>query len=156
MSLLRHIVAASGARARAALVCTAVALAAAAAPALAPQAAQASGGFSFQTFYEFTVAFSGQGSYSRTVSSEGGGTLSEEATWKWSTVYPHVLVPTTRSSPLSGASFPAIGLGQEASGQWKITNTGEGEEDCSNSGNRPVAPRFVPPTTARTSGCLSV
>jgi hypothetical protein len=118
---------------RVALSCLAT-LAASASLLLVPQASQASGGISFQPFYEFTVAFSGHGSYTRTVSSEGGGTLSEEASFKWQSVYAHVLVPTTRSSPLAGASFPAIGLGQEASGNWEITNTGAGEEDCSNSG----------------------
>lgn len=93
-----------------------------------------SGAFSFQPFYEFTIAFTGHGSYTRTSTSEGPGKLTEEASWQWSTVYPHVLVPTTGSSPLQAAGFPAGGLGQEGKGEWKITNTGEESEDCSNSG----------------------
>ena len=45
-----------------------------------------------------------------------------------------MLIPTTASSPLLSAGFPAIGLGQDGSGEWKITNTGTEYEDCSNSG----------------------
>jgi len=92
------------------------------------------GAIAFQPFYEFTIAFQGHGSYTRTVASEGGSKLSEEASWQWNSVYPHVLVPTVASSPLVGASFPAIGLGQSGSGSWKITNTGAESEDCSNTG----------------------
>jgi len=92
------------------------------------------GAVSFQSFFEYTVAFSGKGSYSRTVTSEGGGTLSEEASWSWNTVYPYVLIPQKASSPLLASGFPALGLGQEGKGTWKITNTGSHGEDCSNSG----------------------
>lgn len=101
-----------------------------------PGAASASAtpGFSFQPFYEYTISFVGHGSYKRTSTDEGPGKLTEEASWKWDSVYPHVLVPTTASSPLQSAGFPAIGLGQEGSGEWKITNTGSVGEDCSNSG----------------------
>lgn len=92
------------------------------------------GAISFQPFYEFTISFQGHGSYTRTVASGGDAKLSEEADWEWDSVYPHVLVPTLASSPLVGAAFPAIGLGQSGSGSWKITNTGAESEDCSNSG----------------------
>jgi hypothetical protein len=92
------------------------------------------GAFNFQPFYEYTVAFIGQGSYTRSSTDEGPGKLTEEASWKWNTVYAHVLIPTTASSPLESAGFPAIGPGQDASGDWKITNTGSEGEDCSNSG----------------------
>lgn len=92
------------------------------------------GALSFQPYYEFTIAFQGHGSYTRTVTSEGGPRLSEEADWDWNSVYPHVLVPTVASSPLVGASFPAIGPGQSGSGNWKITNANAESEDCSNSG----------------------
>ncbi len=100
----------------------------------ATASASAKPGFSFQPFYEYTIAFVGHGSYTRTSSDEGPGKLTEEASWKWDTVYPHVLIPTTASSPLQSAGFPAVGLGQEGSGEWKITNTGSEDEDCSNSG----------------------
>jgi len=96
--------------------------------------ASASRGVSFQPFYEFTIAFRGQGSYARTNTAEGGSTLKEEASWSWNTVYPYVLIPTTASSPLASAGFPAVGLGQEGDGKWTITNTGSENENCSNSG----------------------
>src|SRR5271166_2527875 len=96
--------------------------------------ASASRGVSFQPFYEFTIAFRGQGSYTRTNTAEGGSTLKEEASWSWNTVYPYVLIPTTASSPLASAGFPAVGLGQEGDGKWTITNTGSENENCSNSG----------------------
>jgi hypothetical protein len=102
--------------------------------------ASAKPGFSFQPFYEYTISFVGHGSYKRSSTSEGPGKLTEEASWKWDTVYPHVLVPTTGSNPLQAAGFPAIGLGQEGSGEWKITNTGSEGEDCSNSGTLSLKP----------------
>ena len=92
------------------------------------------GAVSFQSFYQYTIAFSGKGTYTRTVTGEGGGTLAEEASWSWNTVYPYVLIPQRASSPLLSSGFPAIGLGQEGKGTWKITNTGSSGEDCSNSG----------------------
>jgi len=89
----------------------------------------------FQPFYEFKVVFDGKGSYKRTVTnSETPAVLREEASWKWNTIYPDVLIPTLASSPLVGSSFPAYGLGQSADGDWTITNTGAEEEDCSHSG----------------------
>ena len=97
-------------------------------------AASASGGVSFQPYYEYTISFVGHGSYARTSTDEGPGKLTEEASWKWDSVYPHVLIPTTASSPLLSAGFPAVGLGQDGSGEWKITNTGSENENCSNSG----------------------
>lgn len=88
----------------------------------------------FQPYFEYTVAFDGSGSYSVTEGSEGGGKLTVDANFEWKSVYPNVLVPTTSSSPLDPAGFPAYGLGQDGSGSWKITNTGSEDEDCSNSG----------------------
>jgi hypothetical protein len=89
----------------------------------------------FQPFYEFKVVFTGKGSYKRSVTnSESPAVLNEEASWKWNTIYPEVLIPTLASSPLVGSSFPAYGLGQDADGSWSITNTGAEEEDCSHSG----------------------
>jgi hypothetical protein len=99
-----------------------------------PQASARGGGVSFQPFYEYKVVFDGKGSYTRSVSDEGGGLLKEEASWNWNTVYPEVLIPTTASSPLAGSGFPAFGLGQLADGNWTITNTGSEDEDCSHSG----------------------
>ena len=46
------------------------------------------GALSFQSFYEYTIAFNGKGSYTRTLTGEGGSKLSEEASWTWNTVYP--------------------------------------------------------------------
>jgi hypothetical protein len=112
-----------------------LALALACAPATARGRAAA-----VQPFFEYTVAFNGHGSYTRTQSAEGGGTLKEEASWSWSSVYPHVLIPTTATSPLSSLGFPAYGLGQEASGKWTITNQGSQGEDCSNSGTLGLPP----------------
>jgi len=100
----------------------------------APQASAKSGGVSFQSFYEYKVVFDGKGSYTRTLSTEGGELLKEEASWRWNTIYPQVLIPTVASSPLLGSGFPAYGLGQEADGTWSITNTGSEDEDCSHSG----------------------
>lgn len=97
-------------------------------------ATASAGAVSFQPFYEFAISFRGKGSYDRTVTSEGGGQLKEEASWSWVTRYPDVLIPTKASSPLESSGFPAYGLGQEGDGNWSITNTGDGEEDCSNSG----------------------
>ncbi len=99
-----------------------------------PPPASASGGVSFQPFYEYKIVFTGKGSYSRTLSAEGGSTLKEEASWMWNTIYPEVLIPTVASSPLAGSSFPAYGLGQDGDGTWMITNTGSEDEDCSHSG----------------------
>jgi hypothetical protein len=98
---------------------------------LAPASA---GAVSFQPFYEYAVTFTGKGSYHRTLSSEGGGMLKEEASWTWTTRYPEVLIPTKASSPLEASGFPAYGLGQDGDGNWSITNTGSEDEDCSNSG----------------------
>jgi hypothetical protein len=93
------------------------------------------GAFAFQPFYEFTISFVGKGSYTRSVTEESGPSdLEEEASWKWDTVIPHVLIPTKASSPLLSAGFPAIGLGQDGSGSWKIVLTGDESEDCSHSG----------------------
>ncbi len=92
------------------------------------------GALSFQSFYEYTIAFNGKGSYTRTLTGEGGSKLSEEASWTWNTVYPNILIPTKASSPLLASGFPAYGLGQEGKGTWKITNTGSEDENCSNSG----------------------
>jgi hypothetical protein len=89
---------------------------------------------SFQPFFEYTISFVGSGSYARTVTSTGGGTLTVSASFNWKSVYPHVLVPTTSSNPLGNIGFPALGLGQEGSGKWKIVNTGSHGEDCSNEG----------------------
>lgn len=90
---------------------------------------------SFQPYFEYTISFVGKGTYTRSVTEESGPSdLQEEASWKWDSVYPHVLVPSKRSSPLESAGFPAIGLGQDASGSWKITLTGDESEDCSHSG----------------------
>ena len=89
---------------------------------------------SFQPFYEYTVSFVGSGSYSVQEASEGPGKLTVNANFEWKSVYPNVLVPTTASSPLESAGFPAYGLGQEGSGSWKIVNTGSEGEDCSNNG----------------------
>ncbi len=97
-------------------------------------AASASRAASFQPFYSFKIVFDGKGSYTRTDGSEGGSQLKEEASWRWNTIYPTVLIPTVASSPLTGSSFPAFGLGQEADGSWTITNTGSVGEDCSHSG----------------------
>jgi hypothetical protein len=94
------------------------------------------GAIAFQPFYEYTIAFTGKGTYTRSVTEEGGPSdLEETASWNWDSVYPHVLVPTKRSSPLEEAGFPAIGLGQDAGGSWKITVTGDESEDCSHSGS---------------------
>ena len=65
------------------------------------QALASAGIPAFQGFYEYTIAFNGDGSYSRTQSSEGGSTLKEEASWSWNSVYPHILIPTTASSSMS-------------------------------------------------------
>ena len=67
-----------------------------------PQASARGDGVSFQPFYEYKIVFDGKGTYTRTVSDEGGGLLKEEASWSWNTVYPVVLIPTTASSPLAG------------------------------------------------------
>ncbi len=96
--------------------------------------AATAGALSFQPFYEYAVTFSGKGSYHRTLTSEGGGMLKEEASWTWTTRYPEVLIPTKASSPLEASGFPAYGLGQDGDGNWSITNTGSEDEDCSNSG----------------------
>jgi hypothetical protein len=105
-------------------------------PSLASAAsAPAAGGAAFQPFYEYKIVFDGEGSYKRTdTNSESSAELKEEASWKWNTIYPEVLIPTVASSPLVGSSFPAYGLGQDASGEWSITNTGSEDEDCSHSG----------------------
>jgi len=101
----------------------------------APQASARGGGASFQPFYEYKIVFDGRGSYSRTVTNtESAAVLKEEASWTWNTIYPTVLIPTVASSPLTGSSFPAYGLGQAGDGTWKIANTGSVGEDCSNSG----------------------
>jgi len=101
----------------------------------APPQASARGGASFQPFYEFKIVFSGKGSYNRSVTNtESPAVLKEEASWRWNTIYPDVLIPTVASSPLTGSGFPAFGLGQEADGTWSITNTGSEGEDCSHSG----------------------
>ncbi len=89
---------------------------------------------SVQPFFEYTVSFVGHGSYEVVESNEGGGKLTTKASFEWKTVYPTVLVPTTSSSPLGANEYPALGLGQEGSGQWTITNTGSEDESCSNSG----------------------
>jgi hypothetical protein len=99
-----------------------------------PQASGKGSGVSFQPFYEYKIVFNGKGSYTRSVSDEGGGLLKEEASWTWNTIYPEVLIPTTASSPLAAAGFPAYGVGQLGDGTWTITNTGSEGEDCSNSG----------------------
>jgi hypothetical protein len=89
----------------------------------------------FQPFYEYKIVFTGKGSYNRSdTNSESPAVLKEEASWKWNTIYPEVLIPTVASSPLTGSSFPAYGLGQEADGTWMITNSGSEDEDCSHSG----------------------
>jgi hypothetical protein len=120
---------------------TAVAVAVALAATLACAPAMARGrAASIQPFFEYTVAFNGHGSYTRTSTGEGGQVLKEEASWSWSTVYPHVLIPTTSASPLSALSVPAYGLGQEGSGKWTITNMGSVGEDCSNSGTLGLPP----------------
>lgn len=111
---------------------TSAALAAGATFALSAASAHA---IAFQPYYEYTVAFTGHGSYTRTVSEESGPSrLQEEASWSWDSVYPHILVPTVASSPLIAAGYPAMGLGNEGSGRFEITVTGEESEDCSNTG----------------------
>lgn len=104
------------------------------APALGAAVPARSRNIAFQPFFEYTVSFVGSGSYSVKEQSEGASTLTTDASFKWKSVYPNVLVPTTASSPLEAAGFPAYGLGQEGSGSWKIVNTGSEDEDCSNSG----------------------
>jgi hypothetical protein len=100
-----------------------------------PMAAARSSAAAFQPFYEYKIVFSGKGSYNRSVTnSESPAVLKEEASWKWNTIYPEALIPTVASSPLSGSSFPAYGVGQLADGSWTITNTGSEGEDCSHSG----------------------
>ncbi len=99
------------------------------------QASASGGGAALQGFFEYTVSFAGKGSYNRSLTnSESQAALREEASWTWNSVYPHVLIPTTSSIQLASFGFPAIGLGQEGSGKWTITNTGSVNEDCSNSG----------------------
>lgn len=104
------------------------------APALSAAASTPARNISFQPFFEYTVSFVGSGSYSVQEASEGPGKLTVNANFEWKSVYPNVLVPTTASSPLEAAGFPAYGLGQEGSGSWKIVNTGSEDEDCSNNG----------------------
>jgi hypothetical protein len=104
------------------------------APALSTAASAPARNLAFQPFFEYTVSFVGSGSYSVKEQSEGASTLTVDASFKWKSVYPNVLVPTTSSSPLEASGFPAYGLGQEGSGDWKIVNTGSEDEDCSNSG----------------------
>jgi hypothetical protein len=100
-----------------------------------PQASAKGGGVSFQPFYEYKIVFTGKGSYNRTdTNTESHAVLKEEASWTWNTIYPDVLIPTTASSPLAAAGFPAYGVGQLGDGTWTITNTGRKGEDCSNSG----------------------
>jgi hypothetical protein len=94
-----------------------------------------------QPYYEFTVSFVGSGSYSVTENGgSGGGTLTVHSTFKWQTAIQHVLIPTRASTPLAANQYPAYGLGQDASGDWTITNTGSQGEDCSNSGTLGLPP----------------
>jgi hypothetical protein len=104
-------------------------------PATASAKASSPRNISFQPFFEYTVSFVGSGSYSVKEVAEGANTLTASASFKWKTVYPNVLVPTTSSSPLEASGFPAYGLGQDGSGTWKISNEGSEDEDCSQAGD---------------------
>ncbi len=86
-----------------------------------------------QPFFDYTLSFTGSGTYSVT-GHDGGATLTVNASFAWKSVYPNVLVPTAAGNQLGSVGFTAYGPGQEGSGKWKITNTGSDGQDCNNEG----------------------
>ncbi len=83
-------------------------------------AKSSSGGL--QTFYLFKAVFTGSGTYTRTLTTDGDDSSKIDASFGWTTTYKNVFIPRVHAKPSVG--YPGYGAQSKASGAWQITQTG--------------------------------